>query len=95
MTAPKTAFHAAWTMRNHRTNKIGLIDHTLASGPVSTRELAQRICEVEQARKTAQEAQHPDSEWTHTFEVIKRPLEASTFWDDCYGEDWFRERRNV
>jgi hypothetical protein len=75
----KTAFHAVWTVRNRITNKVGMIDHTLASGPVSTRELAQRICEVEQARKTAQEAQYTDSLRIHTFEVISRPLEASTF----------------
>jgi hypothetical protein len=85
------AFHAMWTLCR-RTGEV-IIDHALASGPVSTRELAQRICDAELTRRTTEEARYGHVQ-VHHFTVLERPLEASAFWDDCYDDAWFAARRS-
>lgn len=84
-----TAFHAWWTCTSRRTGEV--VISTLASGPLSTRELAKRVCEVEAERKRIDERAYLPV-FDHSFDVIEKPLEAAEHWDSVYGPDWERER---
>lgn len=79
----KNAFYVVWTMR-HRASGHVLIDATLAGGPVSTRELAEFICDVEREYK----ASRYDDAYEHLFAIIERPLEAPEYWDNLYDDAW-------
>jgi hypothetical protein len=82
------AFHAAWSMRHRITGNFA-IERALASGPVSNRELAQRIADSAREKHDRQSARMRSFEYEHILEVIERPLEDHDFWDAIYDADWF------
>jgi len=82
----RTAFHVVWTMRNRRSGRA-VIEDTLASGPMSTRELAESVCAVEQQVK------HLDGDYVHTFAIIEKPMTAAAeYWDSLYSAEWKKRR---
>jgi len=87
------AFYAGFTAIDKHTEQV--IESGLCSYPVSTRELAQRICAVEHERCVYWDERCGGNAFEHRYEVVSRPLEADTYRDDEYTMTWFAQRKTA
>lgn len=87
---PQTAYCVRWTATSVRTGQV-IIDATLASGYVRTRELAERIAVTERLRAAAMDAAL-GVVYTSSYQVCSEPVAGHCISDELYTEAWFMQR---